>query len=92
MFTLKLFRRKNGQLVTKAVAVDHIQTMEIGVDGKTLEIWAFNSKAGADYENYYVGEREDNMTALNDENHWGWGLLENWEGKTSEHYRPASYG
>ena len=23
---------------------------------------------------------------------WGWGLLENWEGNTTEHYRPHNYG
>jgi len=90
MFTLKLFKRNNGQLITKTIAVHHVQTMEIGANQKTIEIWAF--KDANDYENYFVGEREEEMTALNDNNHWGWGLLENWEGNTSQHYRPASYG
>jgi hypothetical protein len=92
MFTLKLYRRRNGQLVTKVLAVHHVTTMEIGTKKKTLEIWAHRSTLGSDYEAYYVGEREDDMTALTDENHFGWGLLENWEGNTTEHYRPSSYG
>lgn len=90
MFTLKLFRRDNGQLVTKTIAVHHVQTMEIGNNRKTIEIWAFKDEY--DYKNYYVGELEQEMTELNNGNHWGWGLLENWEGNTSQHYRPASYG
>ena len=92
MFTLKLFRRTNGQLITKVLAVDHVQTMEIGRDKKTLEIWAFKTPSGDGYEAYFVGEREKNMTALNEANHFGWGLLENWEGNTTQHFRPASYG
>lgn len=92
MFTLKLYRRKNGQLVTKVLAVHYVTTMEIGENRKTLEIWAYKSEQGGDYESYYVGEREETMTALTDDNHFGWGLLENLEGNTTEHYRPASYG
>lgn len=93
MFTLKLFRRKNGQLVTKTLAVHHVETMEIGTTGRIIEVHAYRCQG--DYglhEQYFIGEREDDMDALNDQNYWGWGLLENWEGNTSEHYRPASYG
>ena len=32
------------------------------------------------------------MTAITDDNHWEWGLLENAQGKTTEHYRPYTYG
>ena len=92
MFTLKLFRRRNGQLVSKVFAVHHVNTMEIGENHRTLEIRAHQTEQDGYYQTYFVGERDENMTALTDENHWGWGLLENSEGKTSEHYRPASYG
>jgi hypothetical protein len=96
MFTLKLFRRKNGQLVTRIVAVHHVQVMEIGTNKKMLEIWAFHSAAGdgrlrGDYDCYYVGEKEPDMDAANDDVLFGWGLLENWEGNTTQHFRPASY-
>lgn len=92
MFTLKLFRSRNGQLVTRVLAVDHVQTMTIGREGRTLEVWAFHGPEPSGYDAFFIGDREPHMDALNDENHWGWGLLENWEGNTSEHYRPASYG
>lgn len=92
MFTLKLFRSRNGQLVTKVVAVHHVQTMEIGKTGRMLELWAFHGQEPSTYDAYFIGEPDPGMDAVNDENHWGWGLLENWEGNTSEHYRPAGYG
>lgn len=96
MFTLKLFKRVEGRLITKTIAVHHVETLECHdkdtPDLKTLEIRAYDSNNGGDYVNYYVGDRTDAMTALTDANAYGWGLLENWEGNTSEHYRPASYG
>lgn len=92
MFTLKLYRRRNGQLVTRIIAVHHITAMVIGTKQKTIEIWAHRTAQGGDYDAFFVGEREAGMTALTDENHFGWGLLENWEGNTTEHFRPASYG
>lgn len=90
MFTLKLFRRRNGQLVTKTISVHHVQTMEIGTRGKMIEVWAF--QPSGDYDAYFIGDPDPGMDALNEDNHWGWGLLENEAGRTSEHYRPASYG
>lgn len=92
MFTLKLYRRKNGQLITKVMSVHHVTALEVGKTNKTIELQAHNSEHGGDYVNYFVGDREPEMTALNDENHFGWGLLENMAGNTTEHYRPASYG
>jgi len=92
MFTLKLFRRQNGQLSKKIIVAHHIQVMEIGQNKRTLEIWVFRSEAGGDYDTYYVGEKEDGMDVLSSFNHWGWGLLENGEGNTTEHFRPAGYG
>lgn len=92
MFALKLFRSRNGQLVTRVVAVDHLQTMTIGKSGRMIEIWAFQASEPSAYDVYYIGEADPDMNAPNDTNHWGWALLENWEGNTSEHFRPAGYG
>lgn len=92
MFTLKLFRSRNGQLVTKVLAAHHVQTMTIGEAGRMIELWAFQGPEPSAYEAFYIGEAEPGMNALDDSNHFGWGLLENWEGNTSEHYRPAGYG
>ncbi len=96
MFTLKLFKSVNGQLVTRAMAVHHVQTMTCGDTGRLLELWAFRGQEPAAYDTYYIGDAEPGMNAVDDiavhGNHYGWGLLENWEGNTSEHYRPAGYG
>lgn len=85
------------------VPVMKVIAHEIGepVDGKfkALELRAKISEN--DWVTYYVGEPQTGMQAFGrDDLHldtepgswWGWGLLENWEGNTSEHYRPASYG
>jgi hypothetical protein len=92
MFTLKLFKRVNGQTITRTLAVHHVQTMEIGVNRRTMEIWAFKDEEPSPYVVYYVGEREPEMNALTWANHWGWALLENGQGNTTEHYRPAGHG
>lgn len=74
--------------------------MEIGKNGKALELQAYLDQSSIP-ETYYIGEPEPGMDAFGrDDLHlgteerswWGWGLLENSEGRTSEHYRPASYG
>ena len=96
MFTLKLFRSRNGQLVTRVIACDHVQTMTIGETGRIIELWAFHGPEPSGYDCYYIGEAEPGMSAVDDiahhGNHYGWGLLENWEGNTSQHFRPAGYG
>lgn len=95
MFTLKLFRRTNGlgsQLVTSITQVDHVQVMEIGTSGRMIELWAFAFEGPSTYESYFIGEKEDGMDSVNEYNNWGWGLLENANGVTSQHFRPASYG
>lgn len=101
MFTLKLFRNRNGQLVTRVVAVHHVVSMSIGERHHAIELWAFDGPSPSSYSVYYIGEPEPGMEAHGRENAdleagegswWGWGLLENWEGNTSEHYRPGSYG
>lgn len=88
-----------GQLSTKVVAVDHVVTHHIGEKGQALEIWAFAPNGS--YETYFVGLPEEHMDAYGREDlhlassspeWWQWGLLENGEGRTSEHYRPTSYG
>jgi hypothetical protein len=97
VFTLKLFKRiggLGGELVTRVVAVDHVQTKQIGDKG--LSIWAFRGPDPSPYDTYFLGEFGPDADAVDNIDHWGnhfqWGLLENWEGNTSEHYRPASYG
>ena len=102
MFTLKLYRRNpgGGTKITKTITIDHIQVMEIGKEGHALELWAFPAPLSIP-ETYYVGVPEEGMEAFgkNDlhldsgpRSWWGWGLLENMQGNTTEHYRPASYG
>lgn len=96
MFTLKLYRRTpfeggaHGPLRTLIFSVHHIETIAIGKN--TDEIRAYHSERGGDYTNYYVGKREKDATALNSDNTWEWGLLENAEGKLSQHIRPHTYG
>jgi hypothetical protein len=104
MFTLKLYRRKGPdtiQKMHKTIAVHRVVVLDIGEKGRALELQAFMSNQNNDYEIYYIGEPEAGMDAYErDDLHlgaehgswWGWGLLENWEGNTSEHYRPAGYG
>jgi len=92
MFTLKLYRVPNGQLVTRVQAVHHVQTMEIGKSGRIIEVWAFHGPEPSTYDAYFIGEKEDGMDALNDDNHFHWALLENSDGNTTEHFRPAGYG
>lgn len=97
MFTLKLFKRLGDgpgvDIVSRVVAVHHVQTRKIE---SGLEILAFHGPEPSGYDTYYVGDFGPECDAVDDiryyGNHWGWGLLENWEGNTSEHYRPASYG
>jgi hypothetical protein len=104
MFTLKLFRRKGPdtlQKMHKVAAAHRVVVMDIGEKGTALELQVFPNAHNNDYETYYIGEPSPGMDAHGrDDLHlgtepgswWGWGLLENWEGNTSEHYRPASYG
>lgn len=94
MFTLKMFKRVGSDrlIYTKTVTIDHVETSEIGKE--TIELRAFYTRQdrGMNYDQFYIGHRETDMSALNDDNHWEWGLLENWEGNTSTHYRPYTYG
>ena len=73
--------------------------MEIGSKRQMIEIHAVppGSVGGGDYEIYFVGAAEEGMSSIdrdgwNMNSQWGWGLLENWEGNTTQHFRPASYG
>jgi hypothetical protein len=104
MFTLKLYRRKGPDTTRKThkvIAVDRVVVHEIGETGHALELTAYLTNNDHDWETYYVGDPEPGMDAhgrndlhLDSGSHswWGWGLLENAQGNTSEHYRPASYG
>lgn len=85
----------------KIIAAHRVVVLEIGEKGRALELQVFESNQNNIYETYYVGEPEPGMDAYGREDShlgtepgswWGWGLLENWEGHTSEHYRPADYG
>lgn len=87
------------QKMHKVLAAHRVVVMDIGEKGRALELWAFD-QAG-NYESYYIGEPEEGMIAFgSDSLHlgiepgtwWGWALLENAAGKTTEHFRPASYG
>lgn len=103
MFTLKLYRRKGPdsvQKTTMVMTVDHVVAHEIGEKKKALELHAFNGPQPSGYNIFYVGEPEEGMDAfgkplhldIGDQSWWGWGLLENAAGNTTEHYRPGSYG
>lgn len=93
MFTLKLYRRVNGNLITRIVACASISVKQIAKN--TDELWAFHddkNAEGGSYHVYYIGERKPEMTAIDDYNHFEWALLENWEGNTTQHIRPHNYG
>jgi hypothetical protein len=91
-----------SQVMHMVLPVHHVTVHEIGQKGQAIEIHTFSGESSATYGNvYYVGAPEEGMDAygreglhLENGSHswWGWGLLENWEGNTSEHYRPHSYG
>lgn len=106
MFTLKLYRWSPAlegcpKKQTKVIQVHEVIVQEIGQQGTALELWAFMNSGKFGHETYYIGEPEKGMLAFgkrdlhldkNPGSWWGWGLLENDKGVTSEHYRPASYG
>jgi hypothetical protein len=102
MFTLKLFRQhaQSRTKMHKVMEFHRVAVMEIGKDGHALELQAFKTELSNDYETYYIGLPEEGMDAYGKEDlhlglephsWWGWGLLENSAGKTTEHYRPASW-
>lgn len=98
MFTLKLYRYQNSQLITKILEVADLISKEIGSKNALLEIHAYKDKTNsAGYDVFYIGEREPGMDAIEESGYWagsiwGWGLLENLAGKTTQHFRPSSYG
>jgi hypothetical protein len=99
MFTLKLFYRKDdGGLVTKILPCHHVEAREFGKgDAKAIELWVFDGpEPQGKYDSYLIGNMEA-QPGREDPNFissgwFGWGLLENWEGNTTQHFRPASYG
>lgn len=97
MFTLKLYRRVRPNTIgllnahrTKILAYHHIDSFPAAEH--TIELRAFHGPEPSTYDGFYIGERTAEMTAVNDDNHWDWGLLENAAGRTTEHFRPHSYG
>ena len=106
MFTLKLYRHAcptSRAIHKKVLAVSNVLVYEIGeeVDYKYKALELIAVSENGNWETYYIGEPSSGMEAYGKNNlhlgsesgtWWGWGLLENSEGKTTEHYRPASYG
>jgi len=111
MFTLKLYRRVNPDVViTKVLSVHHVQAMSFEQEevdrkavriytNKAIELWAFHGPEPSAYDSYLVGDREKFKPVLKhtgvlrpEDDWWGWGLLENEAGRTTEHYRPANFG
>ena len=108
MFTLKLFyRREDGSLVTHIEACHHVEAREFGKDNvadatgdarnaKAIELWVFDGPNPSTYHSFLIGDEkaQPDREAPNfvSEGWFGWGLLENQSGKTTQHFRPASYG
>lgn len=102
MFTLKLYRIKGPgsvHIMHKVITVREVVVHQIGTKGQALEIHAVYDELG-NYDIWYVGVPEEGMDAfgrndlhldMSPGSWWGWGLLENADGKTSEFYRPAGY-
>lgn len=79
--------------------------VEIGAEvmHRGLELWAFEGPGPSPYQSFLIGDRtKHEYTEVDANQHgivlrpandwWGWGLLENENGRTTEHFRPASYG
>jgi hypothetical protein len=99
MFTLKLYKRNDDhpqavrfdkRIATRVLSVNNVESIQL--TDTLIELRAFKAPQPAEYDTFYIGERTVEMTAINNDNHWGWGLLENAAGKTTEHYRPHNYG
>lgn len=92
MFTLKLYR--NGPLPPRGRTIV-LETIGLWVnhcDGEMKQILAFKKKVGVADEDgtpeFYVGgTRLSEHTAVNDDNYYDWGVLENAQGKTTEMFR-----
>lgn len=106
MFTLKLYRRprdengndmSTGNLETLIMLCDRVFVQELGDRDQygrrtTLQIVAFRNKDDdLDSKEFYVGERHTWLAEMGTP-HYGWALLENMAGKTTQHFRPHSYG
>ena len=101
MFTLKLYRRVNPEMVvTKIVPCHHVETLSFqhGED-KAISLRAFDGPEPSSYLEFNIGDAEKHRTPEDkkispDTPDWwfGWGLLENEAGRTTEHFRPAFWG
>jgi hypothetical protein len=87
----------------QTMSFEHIDPDDIdAVKHKALELWAYDGPEPGPYLSFLIGEREkhglssearDAGIVLRPEHDWwGWGLLENESGRTTEHFRPAGYG
>jgi hypothetical protein len=99
MFTLKLYR--NGPLPPegKTVIVEAVGLWIGHCEGDIKHIQAFKKKVGVEDEDgtpeFYVGgtrikNHDDGSgphSAVTDDNHYSWGVLENAQGKTTEMFR-----
>jgi hypothetical protein len=92
MFTLKLY--KDGPLPPEG-RTEIIQTTGLWVNhgpNDVKQVLAFRGQVGAsEYDTFYVGGKpEPDQDAINigvGGNHYGWAVLENAQGKTTEMFR-----
>lgn len=103
MFTLKLYKRTSPEMViTKVLSCHHIETLSFQhmdediAHHRGLEIRAFEGPEPSHYLSFLIGDETKHVLYAGPKppspDWWGWGLLENAAGKTTEHFRPAGYG
>ena len=99
MFTLKLFRRQTNNdprtlgpapVFTGIFEAPRVEIAKIAEH--TVEVRVLEDDGRWRRDSFYVGERTAEFNAIDDDNHYDWGLVENASGKTTEHIRPHSYG
>lgn len=88
-FTLKLYKRVNGFTSKRILSFHHVDSLGIGPE--TLVLRVFKGDYQPFDQEFFIGRRDPEMTAIDDANHWEWALLENANGKTTEHFRPYTY-
>jgi hypothetical protein len=92
MFTLKLYR--NGPLPPdgRAVIMEVAGVWVTHCSGDIKRIQTFKKKVGVmdedgGFDCYVGGTPTEEHTAINSDNHFGWAVLENAQGKTTEMFR-----
>ena len=97
MFTLKLYRRhpEHHELggtpwITEVIEAPRVSVMKIGESTCCVRVLEDDGRWRRD--DIYVGKREPDMDAITDDNHYDWALVENQQGRTTEHIRPYGHG